>query len=54
MDIKKEKEEVNIKNNKMDIEEKEKEYPRNEENKDKVLKEINNYQYSNNGVNYII
>lgn len=57
MDIKKEKEVDNEKKNKTDIEGKEKEDPRNEENKGsnvQVIKEIINYQYSNNGVNYII
>ena len=63
MDIKKEKETNNSKNNKEVVLEKEKEVPRNDENKindtnNKInVSNVNNileYQYSNTGVNYII
>jgi hypothetical protein len=63
MDIKKEKETDNSKNNKQVVLEKEKEVPRNDKNKindtnNKInVSNVNNileYQYSNTGVNYII
>jgi hypothetical protein len=63
MDIKKEKETDNSKNNKQVVLEKEKEVPRNDKNKindtnNKInvsnVNNMNEYQYSNTGVNYII